>query len=45
MAGRNTTESHGIPEEGLVKEGMIRLGRELGLPIVATNDAHYLRRE
>ena len=38
-------QSHGIPEEGLVKEGMIRLSRELGLPIVATNDAHYLRRE
>jgi DNA polymerase-3 subunit alpha len=38
-------QEHGIPEERLVAEGMFRLGRELGLGIVATNDAHYLRRE
>ncbi len=35
---------HGIPEEGPVNEGMFRLGQELGLGVVATNDAHYLRR-
>ncbi|HEU5169537.1 MAG TPA: DNA polymerase III subunit alpha [Gemmatimonadales bacterium] len=38
-------QQHGIPEEKLVMEGMLRLGRELGLGVVATNDAHYLRRE
>ncbi|HEX2225037.1 MAG TPA: PHP domain-containing protein, partial [Thermoanaerobaculia bacterium] len=38
-------QQHGIPEERLVAEGMLRLGRELGLGVVATNDAHYLRRE
>jgi DNA polymerase-3 subunit alpha len=38
-------QDHGIPEEVAVKEGMISLGRELGLGVVATNDAHYLRRE
>ena len=38
-------QQHGIPEERLVMEGMLRLGRELGLGVVATNDAHYLRRE
>jgi DNA polymerase III subunit alpha len=38
-------QQHGIPEERAVTEGMLRLGRELGLPVVATNDAHYLRRE
>ncbi len=36
---------HGIPEEQGVNEGMFRLGQELGLGVVATNDAHYLRRE
>lgn len=36
---------HGIPDEGPVNEGMFRLGQELGLGVVATNDAHYLRRE
>src|SRR5512143_2273548 len=38
-------QQHGIPEERVVMEGMLRLGRELGLGVVATNDAHYLRRE
>jgi DNA polymerase-3 subunit alpha len=38
-------QQHGIGEERLVAEGMLRLGRELGLGVVATNDAHYLRRE
>jgi DNA polymerase-3 subunit alpha len=38
-------QSHGIDEEAIVTEGMLRLGQELGLGVVATNDAHYLRRE
>jgi DNA polymerase-3 subunit alpha len=38
-------QEHGIGEERLVTEGMLRLGQELGLGVVATNDAHYLRRE
>jgi DNA polymerase III subunit alpha len=38
-------QRHGIAEESQVTEGMLRLGRELGIGVVATNDAHYLRRE
>ncbi|MGH7698998.1 MAG: DNA polymerase III subunit alpha, partial [Gemmatimonadales bacterium] len=38
-------QDHGLPEERVVTEGMFRLAGELGLPVVATNDAHYLRRE
>src|SRR5207245_11603212 len=38
-------QNHGIAEETLVTQGMFRLAKELGLPVVATNDAHYLRRE
>ena len=38
-------QDHGIGEEKLVAEGMIALSKDLGLPLVATNDAHYLRRE
>ncbi|MFL5533067.1 MAG: DNA polymerase III subunit alpha, partial [Gemmatimonadales bacterium] len=38
-------QQHGIGEERQVTEGMLRLGRELGIGVVATNDAHYLRRE
>jgi DNA polymerase-3 subunit alpha len=37
-------QDHGIPEEKVVQEGMFRLADELGLPILATNDAHYLER-
>ena len=38
-------QNHGLPEEQAVTEGMFRIGAELGLPIAATNDAHYLKRE
>ena len=38
-------QKHGIAEERIVEEGMLALGRDLGLGVVATNDAHYLRRE
>jgi len=38
-------QDHGIPDEKKVLDGMLELSRDLGLPVVATNDAHYLRRE
>ncbi len=38
-------QDHGIPEQAPVNQGVIRLARETGLPLVATNDAHYLRKE
>ncbi|MGV8075510.1 MAG: DNA polymerase III subunit alpha [Syntrophobacteraceae bacterium] len=37
-------QANGIPEQTIVNEKLIKLGRELGLPLVATNDCHYLRR-
>jgi len=36
---------NGIPEQRTVNEILIDIGRELSIPIVATNDCHYLRRE
>ncbi len=33
---------HGMPEEEKINEGLVGVARELGLPIVATNDSHYL---
>ncbi|MGH7728334.1 MAG: DNA polymerase III subunit alpha, partial [Vulcanimicrobiaceae bacterium] len=33
---------HGLPEQDLVTQGLVQLSRELGVPLVATNDAHYL---
>jgi len=34
-----------LPEQAPVNQGLIEIGRELGLPLVATNDCHYLGRE
>jgi len=34
-----------IPEQRIVNDGILELSRELGLPVVATNDCHYLNRE
>jgi DNA polymerase III subunit alpha len=33
---------HGMPEEDIINDGLISVARELGLPLVATNDSHYL---
>ncbi len=38
-------QDHGIAEQRSVNQGVLRIARETGLPIVATNDAHYLRKE
>ena len=38
-------QDHGIPDERRAAQGLIRLHRETGIPLVVTNDAHYLRRE
>jgi len=38
-------QDHGIYEQGVVNRGIMRIARETGLPLVVTNDAHYLRRE
>ena len=38
-------QNHGIAEEKTVTEGMFRIAAELGLPVAATNDAHYLMKE
>ncbi len=38
-------QDHGIADEKVVRDGMFKLGEDLGLPVLATNDAHYLERE
>ena len=38
-------QDHGIDEQRPVNQGVQRIARETGLPLVVTNDAHYLRRE
>ena len=36
---------NGIPEQDRANEGIVRVAREVGRPLVATGDVHYLRRE
>ena len=38
-------QDHGIEEQRPVNQGVIRIARETGLPLIVTNDAHYLRKE
>ncbi len=38
-------QDHGIEEQKVVLEGILRIHKETGIPLVATNDAHYLRKE
>ena len=37
--------NHGIPEEKTIRKGMRRLHEETGIPIIATNDIHFLEKE
>ncbi len=34
-----------IPEQKIVNEGILKIAQELNLPLVATNDVHYLKKK
>ena len=38
-------QDHGLSEQRKVNAGLWRLHRETGIPIVATNDVHYVKRD
>ena len=38
-------QDHGIPEQATVNQQLLRLGRETGIGLVATNDVHYTMAE
>jgi len=38
-------QNHGIDDELVAFDEMIKLGRAMGIPFIVTNDAHYLHRE
>ncbi len=38
-------QNHGLPQQLEVIEKMIPISRELSIPMVATNDVHYLKKE
>jgi DNA polymerase-3 subunit alpha len=38
-------QDHGLPEQRRLNEQLLRLAPEVGLPLVVTNDLHYVRQE
>ena len=38
-------QENGIPEQKIVNEGLIKISSQLNIPLVATNDVHYLSRD
>ncbi|CEQ01382.1 DNA polymerase III subunit alpha [Paraclostridium sordellii] len=38
-------QDHNLPEQKEVNSGLIKLSKEIGIGLVATNDVHYVRKE
>ncbi len=38
-------QDHGIKEQALVNKELVRMSEETGIPLVATNDVHYVNKE
>lgn len=38
-------QDHGIWEQKLVNEALVRMSRETGIPLICTNDSHYIYKE
>lgn len=38
-------QDHGIPEQKTINKQLAQMGRELDIPLVATNDIHYTKKE
>ena len=38
-------QNNGLPEQVIANQNLIALSKELDIPLVATNDAHYLKQE
>ena len=38
-------QDHGIPEQRKVNEALIAMSKKLGIPLIVTNDVHYVRAE
>ena len=38
-------QDHGIPAQKTVNQALLKLSREIGVPLVATNDIHYINAE
>ena len=44
-ADADVLRAHGLVEQPIVNRILVEMARSMDLPVVATNDAHYLRRD
>jgi len=38
-------QDHGLSEQRAIRDGLVKLSRDLGVPLICTNDVHYLTAE
>jgi DNA polymerase-3 subunit alpha len=38
-------QDHGLPEQSAINRGLVELSHSLSIPLVVTNDVHYVKRE
>ena len=38
-------QSNSVPEQAIVNKALVEMSKKLEIPLIATNDSHYLRRE
>ncbi len=38
-------QDHGIPDQKTVNENLIKISEETGIPLICTNDSHYIKQE
>ena len=38
-------QDHGMKEQKIVNHALIRMSKETGIPLICTNDSHYIRKE
>ncbi|HUI02861.1 MAG TPA: DNA polymerase III subunit alpha [Acidimicrobiales bacterium] len=38
-------QDHGLPQQARTNPGLVRIARQLGAPLLATNDSHYTHRQ
>ncbi len=38
-------QDHGMKEQQIINSGLVKMSQQLGIPLVATNDIHYINKE
>ena len=38
-------QDHGLPDQQKINRGVLELSKQMGIPVIATNDVHYVRQE